>query len=121
VRLIIDYEALAALPTEAGRFFRETTRQGTENLRRLPRDTGFLLPDPLAMAVALEPGLIRRSEFRYVTVEVQGTHTRGQTVIDYRGATGRVPNVHLALDVDIDGAHRLFERMLAERNPRDAG
>ncbi len=53
-----DYDALAATPTTAGRFFRDTTHTGTTYIRGLRAEFGYLLPDPLAMAVALQPDLI---------------------------------------------------------------
>ncbi|HSB02718.1 MAG TPA: nucleoside hydrolase [Anaerolineales bacterium] len=57
-------------------------------------------PDPLAMAVALEPGIVRRVESRYVKVELAGQLTRGQTVVDWFGLTGNSPNATWVLEID---------------------
>ncbi|MBN1563851.1 MAG: nucleoside hydrolase [Anaerolineae bacterium] len=109
-----DYDALAALETPAGRFFRETGQTTADFLRGLNRDgIGYLLPDPLAMAITLDPALIRASDHRYVTMEVQGAQTRGQTIIDHLGTTGKTPNVHIITQIDTGGVYRLFERMLS--------
>lgn len=70
----------------------------------------FLLPDPLAMAVALEPDAILESMTRYVTVELHGTHTRGQTIIDHRGRLGQPPNVEIVTSIDMDRVYAQFER-----------
>lgn len=108
-----DYQALAAMPSAAGRFFRDTSRLGFEAVRQIRPEMGFLLPDPLAMAVALEPGLILNQERHYVTVELHGTQTRGQTVLDHFGLTGHAPNVDVVTEIDINGVYRLYEQMLS--------
>jgi len=108
-----QYEALAALPGERARFFRETTRLSVDLIRNQYRFPGFLLPDPLAMAITLDPALAVEVEQRYVAVELAGTRTRGQTVIDHLGLLGRPPNVRIVTTVDTGGVYALYERMLA--------
>ncbi len=60
---------------------------------------GAFIHDPLAVAAALDPGLIRT---RPVTVDVElgGTLTTGETVADWRGVWGRPPNVDVAVEAD---------------------
>jgi len=107
-----QYESLIAHDTLFGQFFKETTLTTAEFLRRLGRGrVGYLLPDPLAMAVALQPDLVTHSEQHYVSVEVQGHRTRGQCVIDYMGLTQREPNVTLVLELSTDGVYALYDRM----------
>jgi purine nucleosidase len=62
---------------------------------------GFLahLHDPLAVAVALDPGLVR-TRAATVDVELTGTLTRGMTVADWAGHWGRDHNALIGLDVD---------------------
>ena len=55
----------------------------------------FDFPDPLAMAVALDPGLIAREVLRAVEVDITSGPGRGQTIVDWRGAGGRTPNVRI--------------------------
>lgn len=70
---------------------------------------GYLIPDPLAMAIALDPSIIRQAGDYHVTVELAGTLTRGQTVIDYMGR--RQPkNCTIVEQVDIDAVIAMFER-----------
>jgi purine nucleosidase len=64
--------------------------------------------DPVAMAVAIDPGIVMRSERRHVTVELGGRHTRGQTTVDWFSFGGEPPNVEVVLAVDAD----LFWKML---------
>jgi purine nucleosidase len=61
-------------------------------------DGGFELPDPIAMAVALDPAVATRTERRFVTVETGGEWCRGQTVVDHHEMTGMSeyePNVEV--------------------------
>jgi purine nucleosidase len=108
-----DYDTLAAAPSAAGRFFHDTTLLGAHFIHQFRPELGYLLPDPLTMAIALEPDLILNREQRHVSVELHGTQTRGQTVIDHLGLTGRAPNVDIVTEIDVNGVYRLFEQMLA--------
>lgn len=105
-----QYDALAAMNSDAARFFKATTAGLVSKLRGL---FGFLLPDPLAMAIALEPGLIEQYESYYVTVELGGLHTRGQTVIDRSGTLKRPPNVQIVTRVNMGGVYAMYEQALA--------
>jgi purine nucleosidase len=107
-----QYNALAATDTPIGRFFRATTANTMQFLQQV-HSAGYLLPDPLAMAITLDPGLVQRSSFLHVTVELQGMYTRGQTVIDYASTLGRQPNVNVVFDLDITGVHAFYQKMLA--------
>jgi purine nucleosidase len=55
-----------------------------------------------------------RSESRHVVVEVDGTHTRGQTLVDERGAMSREPNCRVAYEVDADRALDLIIQAVRE-------
>jgi purine nucleosidase len=50
-------------------------------------DPGLGLPDPVAMAIALDPTVCTRSGRHYVEIECDGTFTRGMTVVDACGVT----------------------------------
>lgn len=65
-------------------------------------------PDSLALAVVLEPEIVRQAEARYVEIELAGQMTRGQTVIDWYDLTEHPHNAELVLEVDKD---RLGELM----------
>ena len=72
---------------------------------------GYLahLHDPLAAAVALDPGLVRCRQTT-VDVELAGTLTRGMTVADWRGHWGRHPNALIGTEVD---PSVFFDRFIA--------
>jgi purine nucleosidase len=66
----------------------------------------FDLPDPIAMAVALDESLIEREEFRHVRIGVDEI-TRGGTLVDYR-AEAPAPNLRIIWNVAGDGFRRLL-------------
>jgi purine nucleosidase len=59
---------------------------------------GFDLPDPIAIAVALDPAVATETEHRFVAIETSGEWCRGQTVVDVKGVTGRPPNTTIVLE-----------------------
>jgi purine nucleosidase len=80
---------------------------------------GAFIHDPLAVAAALDPSLIR-TEALPVDVELGGTLTTGETVTDWRRVWGRPPNVDIAVEADAEEFLRRFvERVggLAARLP----
>ncbi|WP_040167230.1 nucleoside hydrolase [Microbacterium gorillae] len=59
------------------------------------------LHDPVAVAVLAAPETVTSRHVR-MDVELVGTETRGVTSVDLHGVTGREPNVHVAMDLDVD-------------------
>jgi len=72
--------------------------------------SGMFAPDPVAMAVALEPGIVTRSAHRHVAVELGGALTRGQTTVDWFKLGGGKPNASIVLEVNRD---RFWEMLRA--------
>ena len=60
---------------------------------------GAFIHDPLALAAALDPTLVR-TEPLTVDVELGGRLTTGETVTDWRRVWGRPPNVDVAVEAD---------------------
>ncbi len=107
------FNALCAIDTVNGRFFDKISGKTAQRLQHTYSRPAYLLPDPLAMAVTLQPELIRQSQKCFVTVELNGQHTRGQTVIDYNHMSGNAPNVHVVQALDTDGVHAMFVKALS--------
>jgi len=59
---------------------------------------GFDLPDPIAMAVALDPEVATVTKRLHVAVETRSELTRGATVVDHLGITGQKPNAEVVLE-----------------------
>ncbi|MDH3193118.1 MAG: nucleoside hydrolase [Acidimicrobiia bacterium] len=77
------------------------------NETKLP---GFDLPDPIAMAVAIDPSLAT-SVARHVEIEIGDGHARGHDIVDWLGVTGKAPNVNVVTHVDREA----FLSMLIQR------
>jgi purine nucleosidase len=75
-----------------------------KSLRRFIQEvtgrTGFDWPDPIAMAVALEPDIASSEARRRVEVSLGLGHERGQTIVDHLGNTKREPNCRVVYRVD---------------------
>ena len=72
---------------------------------------GAFIHDPLAVAAALDRGLVT-TEPLHVDVETCGALTTGMTVADRRRLTGRPPNLDVAISADIsEFMDRLVERV----------
>ena len=69
--------------------------------------------DALAVAEAIAPGIVHTRHL-YVEVEYGQGLTRGSTVVDLHGVTGRPPNAHVALEFD----HAGFVDLLVTRLSR---
>jgi purine nucleosidase len=76
-------------------------------LQKLLGEPVMALPDPIAIAVAIDPGLCR-TESLYVTVETTSELTRGETVVDRWGVLGQPPNVQVCFDPDAARFKRLL-------------
>lgn len=66
-------------------------------IEKLKQD-GFDLPDPIAMAVAIDPEVAVRMERLHVDVETKGELTAGETVVDHLGITGEPANANVVLE-----------------------
>ncbi|HEY6057992.1 MAG TPA: nucleoside hydrolase [Candidatus Limnocylindrales bacterium] len=69
---------------------------------------GAFIHDPLALAAALDPSLVR-TEALGVEIELAGQLTSGETVTDWRRVRGRPPNVDVAVSAD---AERFLQRFI---------
>ena len=103
-------ETLMAMDSPRAEFFQRITRRTIEFIHQVLGLQALFSPDGLAIAVALEPDIVRKAETHYVQVELAGHHTRGQTTVDWYDQTGQEPNVNLVLEMD---AKRLWDLMQA--------
>jgi purine nucleosidase len=93
---------LGAFSVDIQRTLIEFTREETQL-------EGYDLPDPIAMAVALDPSVATDVRRVHVEVETGGDFTRGQTVIDHRNTFGE-PNA----DVVFEASRERFVALLRD-------
>lgn len=73
---------------------------------------GFDLPDPIAMAAAIDPSVCQYERYR-VDVTTGDGLARGITVVDRLGVTGREPNVNVAVSADRQAFVELLKRSVS--------
>ena len=104
-----EQEALRAIDTPLAHFFLDCNATALEAIRRQSGSARLQLPDPTAMAVALDrEGVVTRSSRHYVEVEADSPLTRGMSVVDSLDVTGRPPNVEVVWEIDV----AVFKRMI---------
>jgi pyrimidine-specific ribonucleoside hydrolase len=69
------------------------------------------LHDPVAVAAVLEPGLLKTRPMN-VEVECESDLTRGETVCDFHGVTGKPPNADVGVELDREGFFDLLHDSL---------
>ena len=94
-----DVARLDALGTRAGRVFADLMRFFAIHHRDRYGWEGPPIHDAVAVARIVDPGLVQSRQLR-VDIETGGGLTRGRTVADPEGLTGRPPNVDVGLDID---------------------
>jgi len=63
---------------------------------------GFDLPDPIAMAYAIDPAIATETRRLHLAVETNSELTRGMVVMDLLGLTGAAPNALVVTAADRD-------------------
>jgi pyrimidine-specific ribonucleoside hydrolase len=94
-----DAERMAELGNRTGRVFADLLHYFARfHTERYGWD-GSPIHDAVAVAHVLDLGLVQAEPHR-VDVETGSELTRGRTVVDLRGLTGRPPNAHVGLAID---------------------
>ncbi|MFF0729277.1 nucleoside hydrolase [Streptomyces sp. NPDC004134] len=101
-----DQQHLEDIGTPMATFAHRINRTVADWARDVTGLAGYDLPDPVAMAVALKPGLITEQEQAYVDISV-ADETRGQMIIDRR-VSAPAPNLTLVRRVDEAGFKELL-------------
>lgn len=109
---VMDAEAAAALRAvgRLGVFSTGIQAHLNEFVKAETHLAGFDLPDPIAMAVALDRSVATKIERLHVRVETTGDITAGQTVVDHLGVEHGAPNI----DVVLEASRERFIELLHE-------
>jgi purine nucleosidase len=79
------------------------------------REQGLTQPDPVAMAVAIDPSICTVRERCYTVVETQSELTRGMTVVDRWDVLRREPNIDVCFGIDARRWKALLRDRLRDR------
>jgi purine nucleosidase len=109
-----DIDYVLAIGSPLARFAIECNSTAMEAYRVQTGESGISLPDPVAMAIALDPAICTSASAHHVDVEVNSELTRGMTVVDRLGVAddtrnrgvweavvGRVPKVRVCWEIDV--------------------
>lgn len=107
-----QYEELGRIDTPLGRLVVDWLKF-YEKLHRNSMGVGGALHDPLALALVIDPTLVR---FRpaHVGVDLSGTYAFGATVADFWNERGEPPNAEIANEVDADRFFALLYDLLRD-------
>ena len=86
--------------TPPARFAIECNSTAMEAYRPQTGETGISLPDPVAMSIALDPGVCTSASRHHVDVEVASDLTRGMSVVDRLNVGGDERNRPVWEDVE---------------------
>ena len=78
----------------------DSNRTALEAVRRLQGQDGLALADPVAMAVVLDGSIATRRSRHRVDVARADELTRGMTLVDRLGTSGREPNAEVVFGID---------------------
>lgn len=95
-----DIDMLYAIGTPKTKFAEKIEAHAMAFIKEHFNMEGMFAPDGLAMAVALEPSIVKRKEIRHLSVELNGEQSRGMTIVDWVGTGGKTPNAEIILEVD---------------------
>ena len=121
-----DIAHVRSLGTPLAKFAIDCNRVAMEANRTQSGEIGIALPDPIAMAIALDPTICTSSSRHHVEIECASELTRGQTVVDRLNVSdddrnrgvwstfrGRPRNVNVCWSIDIARWKSLLYRSLS--------
>jgi purine nucleosidase len=103
-----DAAALRAVGTPVAEMCVDIQKTLIEFCHHHTKLSGFDLPDPIAMAYAINPAVATETRRLHCEVETESALTRGMVVMDLLGFTGKEPNALVVTRADRD----LFLEML---------
>jgi purine nucleosidase len=95
-----DRQTVLGFGTELARFAIDCNSSAIKANTSLYGDPGIPLPDPVAMAVALDPAVCLKRSAHHVEVSCDDL-TRGMTVVDQFGITGEEANIDVCWEIDV--------------------
>jgi len=77
-----DIEKVLSFGTPIAKFAIECNSRAQQAFLKQSGEHGISLPDPVAMAIALDPSIVTSESEHFVEVETESELTRGMTVVD---------------------------------------
>lgn len=95
-----EIEKIYSFGTERARFAMDCNSYALQAGREIQGASGMMLPDPITMAIALDPSVCSKRSWHYVEIACGDELTRGMTVVDQLNVTNQRPNVEVCWEID---------------------
>ncbi len=106
-----EYATISHKEAEELRSIGTPLAQFCVDIQRAHTDTkGFVIADPIAMAIALDPSVATEIKPLYVDIETGSAISRGQTIIDHLNFLKQPPNANVVLAA----SHEKFFELLCK-------
>ncbi len=103
------FKQWTTIDSDRARFYTQVSEKTVDFIAGVLGSPELFGADGLAMAVALQPDIVQKSEFRPIMVELNGQHTRGQTTVDWMSRGDQPARAHIIREVD----QQRFEELMA--------
>ena len=101
-----DVEAIRSLRTPLANFCMDIQGDRSEINKGKYK---FTLPDPIAMAVALDESVATHIETHFIEISLSDNNTRGMTLVDYPDVTKQEPNTRVVLEASKEKFMRMLQ------------
>lgn len=95
-----EIDDVYAFETDRAAFAMNCNSYALQAGQTLQKGSGLMLPDPVTMAIAIDPTVCTRRSWHYVAVACHDELTRGMTVVDELGVTKNQPNIEVCWAID---------------------
>jgi purine nucleosidase len=95
-----DQELIRAFHTKYADFTLDSNRQAIQTNMQWLGDPGLPLPDPVTMAIAMDPSICTKKGKHFVDVETISELTRGMTVVDQLDVLHKPANAEVCWAID---------------------
>ncbi len=97
---LAEVEQVYSFATDRARFAMDCNSYAMQAGQTLQGGKGLMLPDPVTVAIALDPAVCTRRSWHYVDIACTDELTRGMTVVDELNVTKHQPNVEVCWAID---------------------
>ena len=94
-----EIQNIRSIPTPFAQFTLDCNEVAIKAFYTQTKQHGLSLPDPVAMAVAIDPTICTKKSHQYIDIETESDLTRGMTVIDVLGVSADARNRSTWVDV----------------------
>ncbi|MEA4812090.1 MAG: nucleoside hydrolase [Anaerolineaceae bacterium] len=103
-----EQKQIHQIGTELAHFSMDCNRQAIATNKQWLGDPSLPLPDPITMAIALDPSIVKNAGDYFVDIAYGLPATDGMTVVDERKVTHKPENVNVIWEIDIPAWKRIL-------------